>query len=191
MTKIEVYTHPPLSDGRVFYGVRQTYPDGSSTTWNTGADRADAERLYAEIMAAPRCLECGDPQAGKWDKQTTAQMAERQLCFTCNAWTNRQREDASRPERVAIINGYHFTISPDQPRGYQGFLGHGGRRFDIRFHDGRDVVTHNLWAQGLIPGHFRDRMPDNAVFVQREEVGYVGPSGTGGGYVGGGSAHFV
>lgn len=31
--------------------------------------------------------------------------------------------------------------------------------------DGTEVVTNDLWAQGVIPAHFRDRLPDNAEFL--------------------------
>ncbi len=47
-----------------------------------------------------------------------------------------------------------------------GFRGFGGREFRIRFYDGRtDVVTRNLWHQGIIPEHYRALLPDNAEWV--------------------------
>jgi hypothetical protein len=65
---------------------------------------------------------------------------------------------------VARIDGQHYVIcdeSPDvQLRGF------GGDPFEIKFHDGRVVKTTNLWCQGAIPERFRDRLPDNAVFLQ-------------------------
>lgn len=43
-------------------------------------------------------------------------------------------------------------------------LGFGGRRFWIRFFDGKTVTTNNLWYQGRIPDEFRSELPDNAKF---------------------------
>lgn len=189
MTEFAIIRHPPSADGRTFYGVRQTHPDGSSTTWNTGQGVEAAEALYAEIMASQRCVECGDPQAGKWDEGTMQQMADRQLCFSCNHWLNMLAHDATRQKAVAVIDAYHFTIAPDLSGRSADCAGHGGRRFDIRFMDGRTVTTRNLWAQGRIPEHFHARFPNNAEFVSREAIGYVGAPG--GGYQGSGSAHNV
>ena len=58
------------------------------------------------------------------------------------------------------INGWHYVIEPD--KSYAPSSGHGGRRFDITFHDGRTVTTHNLWTQGPIPAEYLARLPDNA-----------------------------
>ena len=70
----------------------------------------------------------------------------------------------------AIVNGERFSIAPDQPKGYGGFVGHGGAEFTIRFADGRGVVTHNLWHQGKIPDRFRARFPGNVKFVKGKGV---------------------
>jgi hypothetical protein len=52
-----------------------------------------------------------------------------------------------------------YTIENEDTEHYRGFA---GRRFVIRFHDGRIVETTNLWSNGIIPEHFRDRLLDNA-----------------------------
>lgn len=83
----------------------------------------------------------------------------------CLFWLDYART-ASDPAHL-VVEGRHYVIAKDQPKGYQGSLGHGGARFDIRFNDGREVVSHNLWAQGRVPEHFRERLPDNAEFVTR------------------------
>jgi len=44
--------------------------------------------------------------------------------------------------------------------------GYGGRKFIIEFFDERPTITtHNLWHQGEIPPHFRDRLQDEANFI--------------------------
>ena len=67
----------------------------------------------------------------------------------------------------ARIKGKCYTIQPDAPKGTPHyFLGFGGGRFDIQFHDGRKITTHNLWYRGEIPEELRAEMPDNAEFVE-------------------------
>jgi hypothetical protein len=77
-----------------------------------------------------------------------------------------QPADCASDRRV-VVNGEHFTLGDDEPGGR--FKGHGGRRFDIEFFDGRRVTTRDLWHQGVIPPKHRERYPDNARFVPTEE----------------------
>ena len=39
-----------------------------------------------------------------------------------------------------------------------------GRRFWIRFKDGRVLTTNNLWCGGKVPDEFRKDFPDTAEF---------------------------
>jgi len=81
-------------------------------------------------------------------------------------------------EKVAVkdkpfsvrVNGSHFIIGPEGEK-YPGF---GGQKFHIKFHDGREVITTNLWHQGKIPVSYRFRktkLPDNAVFIHPTNCG--------------------
>lgn len=89
-------------------------------------------------------------------------------CGTCTFWLG---QIDTEPERRAVINGTHYRIEPETGGRYPATgagRGMGGRRVVIRFTDGRHpaaVATTNLWFQGRIPEHLRDRLPDNAVFV--------------------------
>lgn len=65
-----------------------------------------------------------------------------------------------------VVNGQHFQIAEELPLRDRSYGGFGGRRHVIRFNDGREVVTTNLWTQGHIPAQFRNRFPENATFVQ-------------------------
>lgn len=75
-------------------------------------------------------------------------------------------------DKVARINGRHYTIDKREPHTYaeRNHAGHGGQEFRIRFisgpHNGQTVTTHNLWSQDKIPEEFRAQLPDNAVFVR-------------------------
>ena len=87
-------------------------------------------------------------------------------CFDCSFWL--MKIDISKEEmaRRVIVGGVHFSIGDeiDGP-----FRGHGGRKFIIQFFDGRVIETTNLWFQGKIDDRFRERLPDNAVFLPVEE----------------------
>ena len=111
-------------------------------------------------MQTVTCCECGSQEELTWDQDLNARFLKLKLCFTCNHWQDRITHYG--PASV-IIDGEHYMIGSeddDYPS-----RGHGGQRFRIKFNDGREVVTTNLWHQGKIPEHYRDRLPDNAVWV--------------------------
>jgi len=82
-------------------------------------------------------------------------------CFGIDFW-NDWVEKKDDP-RVARIDGTHYYIGNENEKG--SFRGFGGRKFKIRFNDGREVITTNLWHQGEISNDFKEKLPDNAVFV--------------------------
>lgn len=110
------------------------------------------------------CRECGQRDDANYMEPTRRRMFESSLCFICLFWSDLLgvRDNPT----TARIGGRHFTIGPEDgtPKGLRGF---GGNPSIIRFADGRQVTTTNLWSQGQIPAHFRSRLPDNAQFVQR------------------------
>lgn len=144
--------------------------------------KAEAEAALTEMAKNGRCVECGEILELNYCEPYKTAIQTVETCFNCLFWVG-YVETQGNPTH-AIIGGRHFVISPDQPKGYRGFLGHGGAEFTIKFHDGREVVSRNLWAQGRVPEHFRGRLPDNAVFVSRGHVA-IGPHA---GYGGSGSA---
>lgn len=82
-------------------------------------------------------------------------------CFNKHFW----REIIAEKDEHIIINGscYCDGGNVEHPGRYQ-FLGHAGQRFWIRFFDGKEITTNNLWYQGKIPDEFRDELPDTAEF---------------------------
>jgi hypothetical protein len=96
------------------------------------------------------------------------------LCTNCNHWEELV-EKIDDPEIYSIrIEGQHYQTHKNylfrRPGKYNGF---GGRKFVIKIHpkdtepytDGTLIVTHDLWTQGTIPEHFKDRLFDNAEFL--------------------------
>jgi len=87
-------------------------------------------------------------------------MLEQQLCFTCNFWTGyvRMRDDPT----IFRCKGSHYKTAPENERGFRGY---GGAKWKIITHDGREIITTNLWHQGTIPPHFREELPDNCQLI--------------------------
>ena len=91
------------------------------------------------------------------------------ICFTCAFWEEHARRFKAGYDKgkVFFVNGnrYHDGGMVDK-RSERGFVGHGGYLFKIKMLDtGKIIETNNLWHQGSIPEHFRERMPNNAEFI--------------------------
>lgn len=111
--------------------------------------------------AAYICAECGNEvEEIVGDGDLSVMMAAHNLCFLCAFWAEkvaiRDREDVVR------ANGEHYIITPTRPGMKAKHKAFRGERFTVHFADGRRVETDNLWHQGSIPAHFRDRLGDNA-----------------------------
>ena len=91
-------------------------------------------------------------------------------CFRINFWN----EIVAEKNKHIIINGecYYDEGNIDNPNRHS-FLGCAGRRFWIRFNDGRTITTNNLWCQGTIPEDFRDKLPDNAEFYTPDHIKFA------------------
>jgi hypothetical protein len=137
------------------------------------------------------CSKCGwaflKPPFEPWEHRTADaneryrrehedQLARRH-CDTCDHWHGlylRRDEPTS-----VVVDGLHYIIHREPTeqarrennRNGWGCYGFGGSRFDIRFHDGRHIVSHNLYTQGEIPDCWRADLPDNAVFVKEPRPG--------------------
>jgi hypothetical protein len=61
---------------------------------------------------------------------------------------------------------YEFNAAEPVASRDHGMLGFSGRRWIVRFTDGRTVETNNLWHQGPVPEKFWPRFPVNAVLDQ-------------------------
>lgn len=128
-----------------------------------GKDEAKRDEYLAELMSGPACQECGRHFETAYCEPTRSQMIQRQLCFRCNFWTNLHAQKSNH----VFIGGNSYSIEKDLDTGTpKHCAGFGGREFAIRFNDGRVVKSRNLWHQGDIPAHFRERLPDTAVFAE-------------------------
>ena len=118
-------------------------------------------------MAEIICKYCGQVEdTDHWIPETKEALERDECCFTCHHWKEQNELDQTERGEYgdAIIEGTHYVLCPHTDT--EIFKGHGGRKFAIKFNDGYEAVCDNLWCQGYIPdGHWRELMPDNAVFV--------------------------
>lgn len=104
---------------------------------------------------------------------------EVEMSWSDNDEVQQERLDrlTANPDKVLIVNHKFYTLGP--ATGPQN--GFGGRKilFKRLVRDHQNVLvpsaltesTTNLWSGGIIPPAWRDRLPDNAVFVD----GFDGP----------------
>ena len=121
------------------------------------------------------CKECGE----HYHPSMTGAKLRPDLCFGCNFWMEKVEWSLDPQEAPYCIrvNGAHYNVGAINPKNFRGFAGYGGTQFNIKTFDGRYFSTRNMWHQGDIPEHFKDRLPDNAEFVSEfisEETDDVG-----------------
>lgn len=103
------------------------------------------------------CRECGTTvNAAEW--VNVGELERERLCNDCLKWMKLTRF-ADRPE-VVRVGGVHYIVHPDDAENWRGS---DAREYHVRFLDGRELQTTNLWSQGVIPARWRERLPDNAV----------------------------
>ena len=112
-----------------------------------------------------KCAECGKSHSGDWMDDVAEELISRGVCFQCNFWL--EKVEIAKQEKAVRIKGRHYIIGLEDPQ-VRMFRGSGGTKFTVSFFDGRVVETTNLWHQGQIPEHFRERLPDNAEFGYKE-----------------------
>lgn len=90
-------------------------------------------------------------------------------CFHIDFWNDNVaiKDDL----KVVRIKGEQYYIGKEDSR--SPFRGFGGRKNIIKFFDGREVNTTNLWFNGKIPEDYKELLPDNAEFVREEAKLYT------------------
>ena len=91
---------------------------------------------------------------------------------------NQERYDRLReePDKVLIVNHQFYTLGPGNRGGFGGreikFQRIEGKQFNGKTMLGEVETTRDLWYSGVIPPAWRDRLPDNAIFLN----GFDGPT---------------
>jgi hypothetical protein len=115
------------------------------------------------------CKDCGRPEMSTYPK-----LIDMQICSSCEFWEKYadQYEAEKMDGKLLVIGGWVYgdNGNVENTNGYHDkFLGHAGRRFYILTNSGSSFTTNNLWSAGDIPRRFISRMPDNAVFLTKNE----------------------
>lgn len=99
-------------------------------------------------------------------------MIEENCCFSCAFWKSKIKQWKDDKNWV-VIDGTSYHIQSSVPEGTfnknMNFLGHGGSKFFIKRNDNTVIYSNNVWCQGDIPEHFKNLIPNNAVFITKEE----------------------
>lgn len=111
-------------------------------------------------MILLKCSVCG--KKIKESKYSNAKLCSSE-CFSINFW----REIIAEKDKHIIIDGRCYIDGGEvKDIDHHLFLGFSGHRFWIRFFDGNEITTNNLWFQGDVPDKFKNELPDNAKFYQ-------------------------
>lgn len=123
------------------------------------------EELIEKAQIQPSCSKCTKPYSTSYFHGKT--MIEKNLCFSCHFWGDRISQKMD--DGVAIIDGLFFAFDTKHPikSGDTRWLGHGGRKFLIKFNDGRSFETNDLWCGGKIPKLFLPDFPNTATFQEK------------------------
>lgn len=134
----------------------------------------------------PRCGAANNVEAKYRPGVTVDIRDELGICYICAIREERAREYAAgKSKRTLIINGYTYAADPansvplgnPDPHPRTSMRGMAGRRFDIERFDGTPPFScYSLWAGGEVDEWSRDRMPDNARFLNGAERAQVGPT---------------
>lgn len=113
------------------------------------------------------CRECFDLKDLPGDAAEAMIAMTLQYCGECYFWHKFEVLKAT-PE-MARIGGKHYFIGPELSLDELPLKDRGmnGGKVIIRFFDGREVTSTNIWFQGLIPERWRIRLYDNAEFVKQ------------------------
>ena len=141
--------------------VRMYSQGGTFTSMSRGYKTLKVMKADRGVLGEP-CVECGCVVETSYREPVRSELIKGNICHNCHFWMEKVQWEIDKNPNVVRVDGWHNLITPDDPSAP--FQGYGGREFVIKFNDGREVISHNLWHQGTIPDHFRDRLPDNAIF---------------------------
>jgi hypothetical protein len=116
-----------------------------------------------KILPEP-CIECGSVVQSNYLEPSGSEIKKYNICFSCNHW--RQKVERYSNKDQVVIDGDCYYIKPNKDPDC-GFSGFGGQLFHIKKDNGEIIHTNNMWHNGEIPSHFRDRLKDNAKFIQQ------------------------
>jgi hypothetical protein len=91
-------------------------------------------------------------------------MLTKSLCYDCLYWQN--RIDSIQAGNKVFVIADRTCFQLDEENIPDKWKGHDAERFTIKFHDGSELATTNLWKNGVVPARFLERLPDNAIITK-------------------------
>lgn len=125
------------------------------------------EELYKDegLLDTP-CKECGGVIKTNYLGKIGQTLKEKGLCFSCNHWVEIM-EDKDNPRRHFVKGvSYWRKDYRNLPSHEQHVLGFSGSVFKVKTNSGEEYTTNDMWCNGNIPERFKDRLPDNAIFLK-------------------------
>lgn len=119
-----------------------------------------------------QCKECQTKIKLSYGEELNVELKKEQLCSTCHFWNNIVKEETNKilynsdKNRRVIIDGKCYYPNGYKTNTKKYMLGFSGKEFNIIMNDGTKILTNDLWYNGIIPTHFRNRLPDNAEFIK-------------------------
>ncbi len=121
-----------------------------------GFDTIEKLREVCKVLNEP-CIECGGLIPTTYHEPIKSELISRNVCLSCNIWINKL---ATLPDpNCFIVNGGVYNTRPEFEG--PGFRGFGGSEFKF-MKDSVLTVSKNVWFNGYVPDHFKDRIKDNA-----------------------------
>ena len=115
-----------------------------------------------------KCSSCGENYS-VWSHSDMLESGELRpgICFECNFWFDKVEMAEEFKSIRAVYDNEHYMVFPiaDEKRIPSSCLGYGGAHFAVLFNDGRVLYTNNLRSNGRVPMRFRDRLPNNALYL--------------------------
>ncbi len=159
-----------MMTGTTYRGHRLTRNVGTMF-WKV--DDAAEERLWNQTLAFVDsvateppvetyfCTDCGyrEVAAGYYD---SAALMERGVCRDCRHWLEAMQDVADKPTTCFVAGATFYSIGDETAQGPTNCRGYGGRKFAVRWRDGRRRQTTNLWCGGDVPLRWRARLPNTA-----------------------------
>jgi hypothetical protein len=128
---------------------------------------SEEELIKGQNILEERCRICGDYVSAHFIEPLNSELIKENICFECHHWS--RIEKTLSDKRRFIIDNNSYWQENDNPNA--AFQGHGGSLFRIKRFDSDDIIpTRNLWHQGEIPEHWRERIPNNAIFIRNEQT---------------------
>ena len=125
---------------------------------------SEEELKIGEGILEKVCTICGSMINTSYIEPVKSELISKNVCFNCNYWLGIEK-DLTNPNRF-IVNGEAYFMTPDAVPGTS-FVGFGGSKFNIQRLDSEEIiVSHNLWCNGTVPDHFKERIPNNAKFLR-------------------------